>query len=240
MAQSCPSAANIARYADLLRDHALRRSLAAGTGEVSDMALHMGERSALQVLDTAQSKLSTLAETRSVQELVHVSEAMVPYMAQVEARVGGEVGVQAIATGLAGLDALLNGGPSMGTTALAVNIACNAARGARVMVLSMEMILKELIDRVIASPGSVELQTVAKPELLNDAEWARFCTGNEAMVALNLHMDDQPALSLLQVRNKARRAKRTHRLDLLVIDHIQRGVTAPPIGIVDPDFKTMV
>ncbi|WLI89231.1 hypothetical protein Q4S45_21455 [Massilia sp. R2A-15] len=85
--------------ADLVRALALRRAVLAATGEETDMAVH--------VLDAAQRKLATLAETRSEHEPVRASAAMVPYTA----RVDGEVGVQGIATGLIG-DALLNGGPN--------------------------------------------------------------------------------------------------------------------------------
>jgi replicative DNA helicase len=111
--------------------------------------------------------------------------------------------------------------PSMGKTALAVNIACNAARSARVLVLSMKMTLKELIDRIIASRGSVELQKVGRPEQLSDAKWGRHRVSTVAMAELGLHMGAQPALSLLQVRIMARRVKRTRVLDLLAVDYLR-------------------
>lgn len=69
------------------------------------------------------------------------------------------------------------------------------------------MTFKELIGRLIALLGSVELQKVARPELLNYVEWGRHQVRTGAMAKLGLHMDDQPALSLLQVRNKARASR---------------------------------
>lgn len=232
MAQSCPSAANIARYAELVRDRALRRALLVAAGELTDMALRPGQRSGMQVLDAAQSTLAALAETRAEREPLHIGEAMVQYMEVVAARERGDVGAHGIATGFAGLDALFNGGPnrgnfviigarpSMGKTALAVNIACNVARDLSVLVLSMEMVGVELIDRVLADFGAIPLDAV-KSCRMDAFQMARYAKANVALRALGLHIDEQPGLSLLQVRAKARRVKRRHGLDVLVIDYLQ-------------------
>lgn len=232
MAQSCPSAANIGRYAELVRDRALRRAMLAACGRMNDMALQPDGRTGLQVLDAAQAMLSQLAETRAERVPLHAREALVKYMQVIEARERGDAGSMGVSTGLAALDHVLNGGPnkgnlvivgarpSMGKTALAVNIACNVARFAQVLVLSMEMTTDELLDRVLAALGSIQLDVITSCRM-NAHELVRFRQANEELCALGLHLDDQPALSLLEVRAKARLVKRKHGLDMLVVDYLQ-------------------
>lgn len=230
MAQSTPSAANIGRYADLVRDRALRRGLLAATAEMSEMAFNPGARSAGEVLDAAQTALAALAETRAVREPIRASEAMAAHLEVLDGRV--EHKHSGIPTGFTEIDTLLTGGPnrgalvilgarpSMGKTALALNIATNAARDYCVLFLSQEMQNGELLDRALASLGSIPLGAVIRGEM-TAAEWDGFTAANMRLQQLNLHLDDQPALTLLDVRSKARLTKRKHGLDLVVVDYLQ-------------------
>jgi replicative DNA helicase len=148
------------------------------------------------------------------------------------ARAAGLASAMGIATGFDALDRVLGGGPSrgnlvivagrpsMGKTALAVNIACNVARTHQAMVLSMEMQNGELLDRVLATIGSIPLARLRDGQLSAD-QWARFVEASARVNELGLHLDDQQALSLLEVRAKARQVKRRRGLDLLVVDYLQ-------------------
>jgi replicative DNA helicase len=228
--QSTPSAANIARYADLVRDRALRRGLLAATADMSEMAFNPGTRTAGEVLDAAQSALATLAETRTMREPISASEAMLAHIDVLDGRIDRKY--TGIPTGFSGIDALLTGGPnrgalmilgarpSMGKTALALNIALNAARDHSVLFLSQEMMIGELLDRAMASLGRIPLGSIISGEL-TDIDWSNFTAANIKLKKANLHLDDQPALSLLDVRSKARLIKRKHGLDLLVVDYLQ-------------------
>ncbi|MDC8756245.1 replicative DNA helicase [Janthinobacterium fluminis] len=230
IAQSVPSAANIGRYADLVRDRALRRGLMAAMDEMAALALNPGSRTAGEVLDAAQSALSALAETRALREPVRASLAMMAHIDVLDDRVGRKY--TGIPTGFAEIDALLTGGPnrgalvilgarpSMGKTALALNIATNVARDYSVLFLSQEMQNGELLDRALAALGHIPLGSVIRGDL-NDADWVSFGAANARLNDLNLHLDDQPALTLLDVRGKARLIKRKHGLDLLVVDYLQ-------------------
>lgn len=228
--QSTPSAANINRYADLVRDRALRRGLLAATAEMSEMAFNPGARSAGDVLDAAQSALAALAETRAIREPIRAGDAMVAHLEVLDDRVDRKV--SGIPTGFAEIDALLTGGPnrgalvilgarpSMGKTALALNIATTAARDYSVLFLSQEMQNGELLDRALASLGRIPLGAVIRGDMTPE-EWNGFTAANAKLQDLNLHLDDQPALSLLDVRSKARLVKRKHGLDLVVVDYLQ-------------------
>jgi len=230
IAQSVPSAANIARYADLVRDRALRRGLLAATSEMTELAHNPGGRTAGQILDIAQASLSSLAETRTMREPVRMSDAMLAHVDVMEGRV--ERKYTGIPTGFPDIDALLTGGPnrgalvilgarpSMGKTALSLNIATNVAHDHTVLFLSQEMTNGELIDRALASLGKIPLGGVITGELTNQ-QWDGYTHASKKIQDLNLHIDDQPALTLLDVRCKARAIKRKHGLDLLVIDYLQ-------------------
>jgi replicative DNA helicase len=230
LAQNTPSAANIGRYAEIVRDRALRRGLIAETSRLADLAFNPAGKTASEVLDVAQGAIAALAETRALREPVRASEAMVAHVDVLEARTEGKT--SGIPTGLAGIDALLNGGPnrgnlvilgarpSMGKTALSLNIAANVARDHGVLFLSQEMGIAELLDRTIAFLGRVSLSAVLGGQM--DAEdWTGFTAGTAKLNNLNLHLDEQPALTLLDVRAKARLVKRQHGLDLLVVDYLQ-------------------
>jgi replicative DNA helicase len=228
--QSTPSAANIGRYADLVRDRALRRGLLAATSEMNELAFNPNGRSAAEVLDAAQAQLASLAETRSVQEPERASQAMIAHIDVMDGRM--ERKYTGIATGFSDIDELLTGGPnrgalvilgarpSMGKTALSLNIATNVARDHSVLFLSQEMQKSELLDRAIASLGHVPLTAVIRGEL-DQIQWNGFTSANLKLQDMNLFLDDQPALTLLDVRSKARAIKRKHGLDLVVLDYLQ-------------------
>jgi hypothetical protein len=150
MAQSCPNAANIAHYAELVRDRALRCALLAASGEVSEMALRPGVRSAPQVLDAAQLALAALAETRIARCPQSGKKAMVAHMASINARLAGDVGTQGIATGCTDIDRLLNGGPNRGNLVI-----LGESPSIGKTVLSFEMQNGELLDRVLAGLGGI-------------------------------------------------------------------------------------
>lgn len=165
MTQNTPSAANISRYADLVRDRALRRALISATGALADMAQNPGSRTASELLDAAQSTLAGLAESRTVQEPELASAALAAHCKVLAGRVEREH--SGVATGFKDIDDALAGGPgrgalvivgarpSQGKTALALNIALHVSATQSALVLSMEMTKGELLDRAIAAVGNI-------------------------------------------------------------------------------------
>lgn len=230
IAQATPSSANIGRYADMVRDRALRRGLLAATSEMADLAFNPGSRTALEVLNVAQASLSALAETRSVRDPVRASEAMLKHIDVIDGRVEGKF--SGIPTGFADVDAILNGGPnrgalvivgarpSMGKTAFALNIATHAAHDYSVLFCSQEMVNGELLDRTVAALGRIPLTNVLNGQM-SPQEWEGFTAASGKLNAMNLFLDEQPALTLMEVRGKARMVKRKHGLDVLIVDYLQ-------------------
>lgn len=230
IAQATPSAANIGRYADMVRDRALRRGLLAATSEMSDLAFNPGSRTALEVLNVAQASLSALAETRTVRDPIRASEAMLTHIDVIDGRVEGKF--SGIPTGFEDIDAILNGGPnrgalviigarpSMGKTAFALNVATYAAHDHSVLFCSQEMQNGELLDRTLAALGRIPLSNVLNAQM-SPSEWNGFTAASGKLNAMNLYLDEQPALTLMDVRGKARLIKRKHGLDVLIVDYLQ-------------------
>ncbi|WP_421997974.1 replicative DNA helicase [Reyranella sp.] len=238
-----------AAFGQSVHDLYLRRQLidigegvvngAFGSGDVDETAL-------LQI-EVAEKKLYDLASTGQTEGgfkafRVALTEATVAAEAAYH-RVGQLTGV---ASGLFQLDQLLGGlhrsdliilagRPSMGKTALATNIAFNAARayreeivdgrpkavdGAVVGFFSLEMSSEQLATRMLAEQAEVPSEKIRKGELIS-ADFDRVLSVSQELEHLNFFIDDTPALSIAALRTRARRLKRTHGLGLLVVDYLQ-------------------
>ena len=230
LAQNTPSAANIKRYAEIVRDRAIRRSIITVSDEIADQAFD-GTDDASTVLDVAGSKLEKLAESRVASEPVRAGADMVRHLEVIDQRTQGLT--RAIPTGFGDIDRKLNGGirrgqvivvaarPKMGKSAFALDIARHVAVDHTALILSMEMPRAELHDRNLAAIGRVDLSHLLSVHGLVDDEWARVVRASQEIEELHLFIDDQGSLRLLDVRMKARLVKRRHSLDLLIIDYLQ-------------------
>lgn len=230
MAQSTPSAANIGRYASIVRDKAVKRGLIRLGREVAEQAMNSPEEGATLV-DQASSALEKLARARLRAEPVLAKDELTAHIEELQRRESGEV--KAISTGFPAVDDKLNGGirrgelvvvaarPKMGKTAFALNVACNAAFDHSALVLSMEMPKSQLHDRNLATLGKIPLEHLLKPAMMTDQDWAGLTNAMVKIGGMRLHQDDQGGLRLIDVRMKAKLVKRKHGLDLLVVDYLQ-------------------
>lgn len=231
IALNTPSAANIGRYAEIVRERAQRRGLLALSSDLVSMVMAEKAQEAPQIIESAQGKLDKLAESATKSEPVAVADDLGAYVDEMERRREG--GVRAIPTGFPDLDEMLSGGirrgevvliaarPKVGKTALALAVARNVAVDHAVLVLEMEMPRMQLHDRNCAALGRINLSQLLNPGRMTDDEWSRFTLAIQKASDLNLFVDDQAGLRMLDVRNKARMVKRKHGLDLLVIDYLQ-------------------
>ena len=190
----------------------------------------MGADEARIVVDRIQSKLENLAQERVKSEPIKASDDLGNYIDRLQEAAEGKI--KAIPTGFRDLDDKLGGGmrggeliiaagrPAMGKTAFALGIARNVALNYSALVLSMEMPRDQLHDRNIAALGRIHMQHLRQPEKMTDDDWQRFTVAAHKITDLNLYLDDQPALTLLEVRSKARTVKRKHGLNLLVVDYL--------------------
>lgn len=231
LAQNVPSSANIGRYADIVREHAMRRSLMSAAQELTELAACKSS-SIDEAMNTAQSRLLAITEGVKTDEPRSIGEIMGDHINTIEKRLEGG-NTKAIPTGLTDLDEILNGGwrrgqvivlaarPSMGKTALSMHNALSASQsGFGVLYLSMEMVASELADRAIAAMGRVNLGGILTGRM-NSSAWDGVASALGASQKLPLHVLDRSGLNFFQVATFARRHKRKYGLDLLVVDYLQ-------------------
>jgi replicative DNA helicase len=231
VSQATASAANIARYAAIVREKAQRRGLLTIASDAEQAAMTSPD-DAMALIDGVQGKLEKLAEARIKADPVRASEDLVNYLDELERRSEGGTS-KAIPTGFADLDKRLNGGirrgelviiaarPKMGKSALAFNIARNVAADYGVLILSMEMPRAQIHDRNVAALADVSLNRLLDPAQMRDEDWSGVSSAIGQLERMNLFLDDQGGLRLMDVRMKARGIKRRHGLDLLVVDYLQ-------------------
>lgn len=231
LAQFVPSAANIGRYAEIVASRATQRLLMSACTEAREIAAAQG-----QDVVGACNAIQALFEPIAMKQAAHEPRAVGEYAASLFDRISDlhEGKHQpGIPTGFAALDLHLVGGlkagkqiviaarPSIGKTSLAVAIAqACALAGNPAAVLSMEMEGAELVDRITANLGRIDL-TRLTTGMLEDGEWSRLTAAVETLGTLPLYIDDQAALTLHDIRAKARKLKRLHRINVLVIDYLQ-------------------
>ena len=235
LATSTPSAANIGAYAQIVRDKAvLRRLIEAGTQIVND-GFQPGQASVRDVLDKAEQRVFQIAEQgdRGRKEFVDLREAMLDAYRILQDRHENQGTVTGIPTGFTELDEMTAGlqptdliilaaRPSMGKTALAVNIAEYAAMKTKkaVAIFSMEMSASQLAFRLISSMGRIDSQRLRTGDL-QEEDWPRVSSAIRMLSELKIFIDDKPGLSPIELRGRARRLKREHDLGLIVVDYLQ-------------------
>jgi len=238
LTRNTPSAANIGHHARIVRDRALRRGVLALSSDLTERAHDSIGTPAGELIDHAQAELERLSAAKTKSEPRHASEGLRTFLDDLMSQEAG-TGPKPLSTGFPDLDRKMSGGmrrgeliviaarPKMGKTALALNIATNVAHENHSLFLSMEMPEVQVHQRAVASLGRLPLgyllnvNTIPQESNANSDAWARITVGVEAERDLNLFIDDQGALSLLDVRTKARQVKRKAGLDLLVIDYLQ-------------------
>jgi len=240
LAQNTPSALNIRRYAELVRERAVQRRLAQVATEIAETALAPTGRDVGQLLDEAESKIFQIAESgaRKDQGLMGIS----PVLAKVFERIDhlhsqdNPSDVTGVPSGFIDLDRktaglqpgdliIIAGRPSMGKTALALNIAEHVALHPSVRlpvaIFSMEMSASQLAMRMLSSMARVD-QTKLRTGRLDNEEWANLTDAIGKLNEARIHVDETAALNALELRARARRMKREYgKLGLVVVDYLQ-------------------
>ncbi|MEZ0236714.1 MAG: replicative DNA helicase [Methylophilaceae bacterium] len=238
LAQNTPSAANIRRYAEIVRERAVMRSLVEVGSSIAESAFSPQGKDAAQLLDEAEARIFEIAEggKRSTQGFIDI-KTLLPQVAdridQLFQRDNAS-DVTGIPTGFADLDSMTSGlqpgdlvivagRPSMGKTAFSLNIAENVAldTGLPVAVFSMEMGATQLAMRMIGSVGRLD-QHRMRTGRLEDEDWVRLTTALGKLNDAPMFIDESAGLNALEVRARARRLHRQcGKLGLIVIDYLQ-------------------
>ena len=238
LAHNTPSAANIRRYAEIVRERSMLRKLVSVADEIAATAFNPQGKEARQLLDEAESKVFKIAQegakaTTGFREIQPLLSEVVERIDELYHR-EGDNDVTGVPTGFTDLDRLTSGfhggdlvivagRPSMGKTSLAMNIAEHVAieHGLPVAVFSMEMGAVQLAMRMLGSVGMLDQHRMRTGKLLAD-DWPRVTHAVQRMQDAQLYIDETPALSSVEVRARARRlARQCGRLGLIVIDYLQ-------------------
>ena len=238
LAHNTPSAANIRRYAEIVRERSMLRKLVSVADEISADAFNPLGKEARQLLDEAEAKVFKIAQegARSTTGF----RVIQPLLSEVVDRIDelyhreGDSDVTGVPTGFSDLDKMTSGlqkgdlvivagRPSMGKTAFSMNIAEYVAieQGLPVAVFSMEMGAVQLAMRMLGSVGMLDQHRMRTGKLLAE-DWPRVTHAVQKMQDAQLHIDETPALSSGEVRSRARRlARQCGTLGLIVIDYVQ-------------------
>ncbi|PXX46480.1 replicative DNA helicase [Undibacterium pigrum] len=238
LAQNTPSAANIRRYAEIVRDRGVLRKLITVADEISGNAFNPQGKEVKQMLDEAESKIFAIAEegARGAQGF----QAIQPLLTQVVERIDelynrdNQNDITGVPTGFADLDKMTSGlqpgdlvivagRPSMGKTAFSLNIGENVAidSGLPVAVFSMEMGGAQLAMRMLGSVGRLD-QSRLRVGKLTDEDWPRLTHAIQKMNEAQLYIDETPALSSIELRARSRRlARQCGKLGLVIVDYLQ-------------------
>ena len=237
LAQSVPSAANLRRYAEIVRERAILRKLIEASDEIATNAFNPQGRSVSQILDEAEGRVFQIGEEgqRTRQGFQSMDQLVVALIDRVtELHENGAEDVTGVRTGFYDLDKMTAGlqpgdlvvlaaRPSMGKTAFALNIAENVAvqEGLPVVVFSMEMGASQLALRMVGSLGRID-QSHLRTGRLNDDEWGRLSDAVDRLKSASVFIDETPALNPAELRARARRQARVcGRLGLIVVDYLQ-------------------
>jgi replicative DNA helicase len=238
LAQNTPSAANIRRYAEIVRERAVLRRLIGVGEEVVAAALNPQGREAKQILDEAEGKVFQIAEQGArdrggFRKLEGLLTSVVERITELSER-GGASDVTGVPSGFTDLDSktagfqegdlvIIAGRPSMGKTALALNMGQHVAidMGMPVAVFSMEMGAEQLAMRLLGSVGRIDAHRLRTGRLTED-DWPRLSEAIERMHAAPLHIDETPGLNALELRARTRRLAREYgKLGLVIVDYLQ-------------------
>ncbi|GAB4217175.1 MAG: replicative DNA helicase [Rhodoferax sp.] len=236
LAQFVPSAGNIRRYAEIVRDRSILRKLVSTSEEISASAFNPKGRPVASILDDAEQKIFHIGEegSRTKQGFQSMDTLVVDLLDRVQEMADNPNDVTGVPTGFYDLDRMTAGlqagdlvvlaaRPSMGKTALAINIAEHVAlnEGLPVAVFSMEMGAAQLAVRIVGSIGRID-QGHLRTGKLTDEEWPRLTEAIERLRGISLHIDETAGLNTSELRANARRlARQCGQLGLIVVDYLQ-------------------
>lgn len=240
LAESVIGIERVYDYGKIIYDLYLRRKLIGiGEGIVEEAySFEVSELASTQI-ENAEKKLFDLSENRISNSLVTFGQAMVSAIENAELAYNNDSHISGITTGFLDIDRMLGGfhrsdliiiagRPSMGKTALATNIAFNAASssmleknsGGVVAFFSLEMSSEQLATRILAQESKISSEKIRRGEIKKD-ELAGFIDVGRRLNPLPIYIDDTPAISTSILRSKARKIKRQFGLDMIIVDYLQ-------------------
>lgn len=232
LANKVPTAAHVEHYGKIVKDQATKRSLMGAASKLVDLSLDEG-LAAAELLDKAESEVFSITQKHLERTFTPVKEALAESFDRLDELHKRESGLRGISTGFKDMDDTLAGlqpsnllilaaRPGVGKTSLALNIAQNIAVKDKLPVgfFSLEMSKEELVDRLLVSQADIDAWRLKTGKLSED-DFTNLSNAMGELAEAPLFIDDTPALSILEMRTKARRLQVDSGVELIIVDYLQ-------------------
>lgn len=230
---SVPTASHISYYAKIVSQKKTLRDLIGASSEINEKVFDTSEDPE-DLLDDIEQKIFSISQKSRPQKFVPIKDELKTAYERIEKLHQGERGLRGVTTGFDELDNYLSGlqksdliilgaRPSLGKTALCLDIARNAAikTGMPVGIFSLEMSRDQIIDRLIASEARVALWKLRTGRLTDEIEFEMIQEALDRLSKTQIFIDDTPSANIIQIRSMARRLQAEHGLGLLIVDYLQ-------------------
>lgn len=232
IANKVPTAAHVEHYGRIVKDLSIKRSLMQAGSRIVEMSLNEGLTSS-DLMDKAESEVFSLSQKNVKKAFRPIKEVLAESFDRLDELSKEQGGLRGIATGFPDLDnataglqkgnlIILAARPGVGKTTLAMNIAQYAAINNKKNIgfFSLEMSVEELTDRLSVNVADIDAWRL-KTGKLTEEEFTKLSTAYGILAEAPIYIDDTPALSILEMRTKARRLQVENGLDLLIVDYLQ-------------------
>ena len=234
LAESTPSAANVAAYADIVRERAVLRELIGAGSAIADRGYRTEGRPVRELLEDAEQLVYAIGDRRRTSGGPEaIRDVLVGVMERIDELHHAEGELTGVPTGFIDLDRLtaglqpgdlivVAGRPSMGKTALALNLVESAAIRSQLaaVVFSLEMSAEQLTMRFMSSLGRIDAHRIRTGNL-DDTDWPRLTTAMTMLNESRIFLDDSGDLTPTELRARCRRLKREHDIGMVVVDYLQ-------------------
>ncbi len=230
--RNVPTSANVRQYAEIVRDKSVRRKLIKVTEDVANKC-YLDKDELDVILDDCEKRVFEVTQNRNTGENEEIAKIVGDALSSIEAASKNANAVTGVSTGFADLDyktaglqpsdlVLLAARPSMGKTALALNIAEHAAvyNSVPTLFFSLEMSRGQLANRLLAMRSRVDA-TKIRTGKLNEEEWTKLVESAAEIGDSGLILDDTPGISISELRTKCRKYKAEKNIGLVIIDYLQ-------------------
>jgi len=234
LTNTVPTAAHLEQYAEIVAEKAIRRRLIVASQEIAEVS--SDENKSLQeLIEEAETRLFEVSQKHVKQDITSLESILGDSFDRLDDLHRNKGGIRGIPTGLRDLDKLLAGlqrsdliviasRPSMGKTALMLNIALSIATKAKqgsVLVFSLEMSKEQLVDRLLAAEAGVDAWKLRTGEGLTDQDFERLSAGMGELAEAPIFIDDTSGITVSDLRTKARRLHHQHPLAAIMVDYLQ-------------------
>ena len=239
LANAVPTAANVVYHAGIVEEKSILRQLVRSATEIAELG-YEGSEDVSDIIDSAEKKILDISNRKKDTDFVPINNIVMDSFKDLEALMNNKNGLTGLPTGFVDFDNLTSGlhgsdfiilaaRPSMGKTALSLNIVQNVAiRSGRqtdgkpkvVAFFSLEMSKEQLVQRMLCAEANIDSQRLRIGEL-RDEDWMQLIQTADALSAAQIYIDDTAGITAMEMRSRARRLKAEHGLDLIVVDYLQ-------------------